>query len=433
MTDISITEGRNMVTDTLSKGMRMPRWVPLVGAIVTSTTCGLLLYAWSVLIKPLQVSFGWTQAEIAMAYSLCCLVFGLVSYPAGKMSDRYGARAVVSLGGLVLSAGFVMAGFTETKAWLYVSYGVVAGLGGGMIYLPPITIAPKWWPDRRGLATGCAVVGLGLGSFIMGPVATAIIESNGWRFVFWYVGIAMGVMVILASYSLVNPPPEWMPNGLPLQDLKKQHNGTEDFTFREAIRTSTFWLLYLGYFCGSFAGLLVIGHIASHGREAGLTAMQAGWAVSALAACNAATRIITGLFIDKAGTKAVFLGHFSLQAVALGLLFPLGSNYWGLWLVAGLIGWNYGSLFTLFPATCATFFGSKAQGANYGLLFTAWGLAGFAGPFLGGLLKDHTGTYLVPFLVGAAVLIIPIIITIIIQPPRKHEATGPVPAGSAPD
>lgn len=413
-----------MIALTISKGIGMPRWIPLVGAIVTSTTCGLLLYAWSVLIKPLQMSFGWTQAEIAMAYSLCCLVFGLVSYPAGKLSDVYGARIVVFLGGLVLSTGFIMAGFTETKAWLYISYGVIAGLGGGMIYVPPITIAPRWWPDRRGLATGCAVVGLGLGSFVMGPLATAIIENSSWRFVFWYVGIAMGFMVILASFVLVNPPLEWTPKGLQPQDLKKEENEDQDFTFREAIKTPSFWLLYLSYFCGSFAGLLVIGHIAGHGRDAGLTAMQAGWAVSALAACNAATRIITGLFIDKAGTKAVFLAHFSLQAVAMAILFPMGSIYWGLWLVAGLIGWNYGALFTLFPATCATFFGPRAQGANYGLLFTAWGLAGFAGPFLGGLLKDSTGTYLVPFLVGAAVVTVPTIITLLIEPPRKKSATG---------
>ncbi|OGP63116.1 MAG: MFS transporter [Deltaproteobacteria bacterium RBG_13_47_9] len=402
----------------------MPRWLPLLGAIVTSTACGLLLYAWSVLIKPLQMSFGWSQAEIAMAYSLCCLVFGLVSYPAGKLSDLYGARIVVFLGGLVLSVGFIMAGFTETKAWLYISYGVIAGLGGGMIYVPPITIAPRWWPDRRGLATGCAVVGLGLGSFVMGPLATAIIESSSWRFVFWYVGIAMGLMAILASYTLVNPPPEWVPNGLQSQDIKKQQNEGEDYTFRETVRTSSFWLLYLSYFCGSFAGLLVIGHIAGYGRDAGLTAMQAGWAVSALAACNSATRIITGLLIDKAGTKAIFLAHFSLQAVAIGLLFPLGSIYWGLWLIAALIGWNYGALFTLFPATCASYFGPKAQGANYGLLFTAWGLAGFAGPLIGGALKDITGTYLVPFIVGAAVVTIPIIIILLIQPPRRNRTSG---------
>lgn len=160
----------------------MPRWLPLLGGMVSSTTCGLLLYAWSVFIKPLNQTFGWNRAEIALAYGICVLVFALVSYPAGRLSDRYGARLIVFTGGIVLGIGFFLAGFTDSKGWLYLSYGVIAGIGGGMIYLPPIATAPKWWPDRRAFATGCAVVGLGLGSFVMGPLATAIIESSvPWR------------------------------------------------------------------------------------------------------------------------------------------------------------------------------------------------------------------------------------------------------------
>ncbi len=313
--------------------VRMPRWLPLLGGILTSTTCGLLLYAYSVFIKPLQDTFGWSRAEISLAYSLCILIFGSISYLAGRISDRYGARAVVFAGGVIVAGGFFMAGFTQSKVWLYFSYGVIAGVGGGMIYLPPIATAPKWWPDRSALATGCTVVGLGLGSFIMGPLATYIMETMGWRYVFWYVGIAMGVMAILASFTLVSPPKGWKPPGWTPPIAQEGSMATRSYTFSETIRTAQFWLLYLSYFCASFAGLVVIGHVAGHGRDAGLTAMQAGWAVSMLAACNAVTRIVTGLFVDRVGTRALFLIYLALQIVALLLLYPAGSR-----LLAALAG-----------------------------------------------------------------------------------------------
>jgi OFA family oxalate/formate antiporter-like MFS transporter len=404
----------------------MPRWLPLLGGIVSSTTCGLLLYAWSVFIKPLSLAFGWNRAEISLAYSICILTFALISYPAGRMSDKYGARFIVFTGGVILGVGFFLAGFTDSKTWLYMTYGVVAGIGGGMIYLPPIATTPKWWPDRRAFATGCAVVGLGLGSFIMGPLATMIIEGIGWRYVFWYAGIAMGAMAILSSLTLVNPPPNWKPKGWNPDSLKKGVNRLQEFTFAETIRTAQFWLLYISYFFASFAGLVVIGHIAGHGLDSGLTAMQASWAVSMLAICNAVTRIVTGLLVDKLGTRALFLIYFGLQILALLLLYPAGSIYWQLWIMAAIIGWNYGGMFTLFPATCLAFYGAKSQGTNYGLLFTAFGLAGFAGPYAGGILQDLTGSYWVPFALSAGMVGVSVLVSIILRSPilRRSSMAG---------
>ena len=167
----------------MTKDTAMPRWIPLVGGVLGSTTCGALLYAWSVFIKPLNAEFGWNRADIALAFAIACLIFGLMTYPAGRLSDKYSPRIVVLIGGIILCIGFVLSGFIHTKLQLYITYGVIAGFGGGLVYLPPIATAPKWWPDRRALATGFAVVGLGLGSFIMAPLATYIIKNFGWRYV----------------------------------------------------------------------------------------------------------------------------------------------------------------------------------------------------------------------------------------------------------
>ncbi len=401
----------------------MPRWIPLLGGILGSTMCGLLLYAWSVFIKPLTTEFGWSRAEIAMAFSICALVFGLTTFVAGKMSDKYGPRIVVIVGSAILAIGFVLSGFIQTKWQLYLTYGLISGFGGGLVYLPPIATAPKWWPDRKALATGFAVVGLGLGSFIMAPLATYIITAPnlGWRYVFIYVGIAMGIMGLIAAICLDVPPAGWKPaswNPKPATGNTAATPG-RDYLFGEAIRTKQFWLLYVSYFCGCFAGLMVIGHIAGHGRDAGLLPMQAAAAVSTLAIFNAAVRILIGLVADRVGTKLSFLIIFILQVFAMVCLYPAGSTAMFLGVIAGLIGWNYGAMFTLFPATCLQYFGPTAQGSNYGLLFTAFGLAGFAGPLVGGILKDATGTYYAPFIVGAIVVGVSAIVTLMLKPPEN--------------
>ncbi len=401
----------------------MPRGIPLIGGILGSTMCGLLLYAWSVFIKPLSAEFGWTRAEIAMAFAVCALTFGLTTFIAGKLSDKYGPRGVVLVGSIILSIGFVLSGFIQTKGQLYITYGLISGFGGGLVYLPPIATAPKWWPDRRALATGFAVVGLGLGSFIMAPLATAIITNPnlGWRYVFIYVGIAMGIMGIISAFCLDVPPAGWKPAGYnpPAPSTSNPGQRLRDYTFNETIRSPQFWFLYIAYFCGCFAGLMVIGHIAGHGRDAGLLPMQAAAAVSTLAIFNAATRILIGAIADKIGTKGSFVGIFILQVAAMTLLYPAGSSAVLLAAVAALIGWNYGAMFTLFPATCLQYYGPTSQGSNYGLLFTSFGLAGFLGPWIGGLLKDTTGTYYAPFLVGAAMVTISVAITAFIKQPER--------------
>jgi len=426
----------------------IPRWIPLLGGVLGSTTCGLLLYAFSVFIKPLRTQFGWTTAEVSLAYAIVCLVFGLMTFPAGRLNDRYGPRIVVLIGGIILAIGFILTSTIKTKYQLYLYYGLIAGFGGGLVYLPPVATAPKWWPDRRALATGLAVVGLGLGSFIMGPLATAMINYFGGALpVFRYVGIAMGIMAVIAALCLANPPAGWKPAGWtpPVPKEGGAPKAYRDYTFNEAVKTIQFWLLYLAYFGGSFAGLMVIGHIAFHGQlemtkvlaamkgvlpsdipanapELKTIAMQASYAVSSLAAFNALARVLIGAIADKVGTRICFLVTFLLQVLALLALFPAGKSYILLCLVAIVIGWNYGSMFTLFPATCLQYFGPTAQGSTYGLLFTSWGLAGFAGPYVAGILLDATKTYLAPFLVAAVVEAIGLIILAVVKPPAKISA-----------
>lgn len=446
-----------------------PRWVPLLGGLVGSTTCGLLLYAFSVFIRPLMAQFGWTVAQVSMAYALVCLFFGLVGILAGRLNDRFGPRAVVLIGGLIMAFGFFMvstitppdkaallAGDPAAKAisdkaltLFYVYYGVIAGIGGGLVYVPPIATAPKWWPDRRGLATGFSVVGLGLGSFVMAPLATRMIAAfDGSALpVFQYVGIAMAVMVVITTLCLQSPPPGyrpagWTPPAPPVTAAVR--TDYRDYTHRETMRSPQFWLLWTAYFCGSFAGLMAIGLIAKHGIDAmsmayraqqGLDAaaalpedvskriaMLAAWAPSTLAIFNAAVRVMIGPLADKIGSKKIFVVLFILQCIAMMLLFPAGKSYVLLAACAGLIGWNYGAMFTLFPSTLLYYYGPTHQGSNYGVLFSAFGVAGFFGPYLGGKLQVMTGSFFVPFVVASVIVGIAAVILMMLKAPEKKHA-----------
>jgi OFA family oxalate/formate antiporter-like MFS transporter len=425
----------------------LPRWIPLLGGLLGSTTCGLLLYAFSVFIKPLRAEFGWTAAEVSLAYAIAVLIFGLMTFPAGKLSDKFGPRPVVVIGGAIVGIGFFLTSTIETKFQLYLYYGLIAGFGGGLVYLPPISTAPKWWPDRRALATGIAVVGLGLGSFIMGPLATGMINYFGGALpVFKYVGIAMFFMAIIAGLCLQNPPPGYKPAGWnPPAPKAGAPQAGRDYTFGETIRTVQFWMLYLAYFCGSFAGLMVIGVMAAHGinemnKEAATLAgvavealpkevtatiaMQAALATSTLNAANALVRILIGAIADKTGTRICFLVTFVLQVAAMLLLFPVGKTLFLLCVVAIIIGWNYGAMFTLFPATCLQYFGPTAQGSNYGLLFTSWGIAGFVANLLAGRMFDIFGTYMMSFTIGAVLVAVGVIVLAITKQPQRLSVDG---------
>jgi OFA family oxalate/formate antiporter-like MFS transporter len=232
-------------------------------------------------------------------------------------------------------------------------------------------------------------------------------------------------MALVAGAFLKVPPAGYKPPGwsppAPAAGAAAP-KATRDFTHEETTKDAKFWLLYLAYFCGAFAGLMVIGHLAGFGRDQGLTAMAAAGAVSSLAFSNAATRILSGWFVDMIGIRVYFAVLFALQAGAMFAIFQLGGSVYGLAAIAMLIGWNYGGMFTLFPATCLQFYGPTAQGSNYGLLFTAWGLAGFAGPWVGGYLKDVTGTYYAPFLIAAALCALGAIILFTTKAPEKKSA-----------
>ncbi len=383
-------------------GLVLPHLV-LLGGLLSSTANGALLYAWSVFVKPLQAEFGWSRADLAFAFSLGVFVLSFASLISGRLMGRLSPRLLVALGALLMGAGFAAAGFTSSRGWLYLFYSGVACFGGGLMYIPPIALAPRWWPHRRVMATGVVVMGLGLGSFLMAPLATWMIEnpSLGWRYVFWVVGSLMGLFGLISSALMVSPPVGYVPSGVKLPPV----DPSRGLSHGETVRRPLFWALYLAFFCGAFGGLMCLSFIAAVGREAGLPPMVAAMAVSVYGVSNALSRPLVGMLADRIGLKRAFLSTFGPQVLCMASFPHLASSAPLFLLISLLLGWNFGSMFSLFPGSTAYFFGLRAQAANYGLLFTAFGVAGLFGPYFGGRTADLMGSYSYSFY-GASLVVL---------------------------
>ena len=190
----------------------MNRWRVVVGGVSMNLALG-SLYAWSVFVLPLEKEFGWTRAQTSWVFTIAVLMFAATFILAGRIQDARGPRLCALLGAVLVSAGFFLASFTTSLVFLYVIFGVVVGAGNGFGYSTPMPVASKWFPDKRGLVVGLMVGGYGASSAILGPVATNLISSLGWRPTFRLLGVLFFVMGMIGAWLLKNPPAGYRPAG----------------------------------------------------------------------------------------------------------------------------------------------------------------------------------------------------------------------------
>src|SRR5246127_2329889 len=188
------------------------RWVIAIAGVFLQIALG-AVYAWSVFRAPLAKQFGWSISEITLTFTISIFVLGFASFFGGLWLNRKGPRVVALTGGALYGVGVFLASFSHSLSWLYVSYGVIGGIGLGLGYIVPVAVLVKWFPDRRGLITGIAVGGFGAGALITAPVATRLIQTVGVLPTFAYLGIAYFIVAIIAGLFMQNPPEGWQPTG----------------------------------------------------------------------------------------------------------------------------------------------------------------------------------------------------------------------------
>ena len=389
------------------------------GWLVTMAGLGLnlalgILYAWSMFSKQLTEpvaagGFGWSRTAATLPYTIAIACFALIMVPAGRLQDRLGPRAVATAGAVLCGLGLVVSSLGQAeRAWpLIVGFGVLAGTGIGLGYAAATPAAVKWFgPEKKGLITGIVVAGFGLAPVYIAPLSKALLASQGIAGAFRTLGVVFLFVAGISAQFLVNPKPGQVRALAATRTPKKNApRPLADATWREMVRTPVFWALYVQLACGATAGLMVIGHIAKIVSSQSGGAIQAGFLfVAVMAVFNAGGRVAAGLASDIIGRAGTMVGVFLLQATVM-FFFDQFSTATGFLFGAALVGFNYGSCLSLFPATAADHWGTKNLGLNYGILFTAWGVGGVFGPNLAGLIADATGAYTAAYRVAGGMLV----------------------------
>ncbi|HUO26540.1 MAG TPA: OFA family MFS transporter [Candidatus Aquilonibacter sp.] len=401
------------------------RWWHVVGGVSMNLALG-SLYGWSVFVAPLEKEFHWKRADTSNVFIIAVVVFALSFIVAGRLQDKLGPLRISLVGAVLVSLGFFSCAYADSLTKFFIFFGVLGGLGNGFGYATPIPVMSKWFPDKRGLAVGLAVGGYGAGSAIFGPLAASyLIPTFGWRTTFQVLGLIFFAMTVFGALLLKNPPAGYRPAIWTTAPAAKATVSTYEFTASEVLRTPTFYLMWIAYALGCAAGLMVISQLVPFAKSIGIpstTLAAFGLVVGAVG--NASGRILSGWISDHLGRINVLRLMIGISMVAMPILYYVGSNVLALFVMLFVVYWCYGTQLSVNAATAADFWGTKNVGINYGMLFTAWGVAGLLGGRIGGLLYDKYHNYQMAFYTAAGLAAVALVCESFAKRPAVPAATA---------
>jgi MFS family permease len=443
---------------SLSKGPAAPnRWLIALAGTIVMIFLG-IVYSWSSFTTPLAASFNWSNQTTTWAFEIAIFFLGLGAVVGGRWQDRVGPRTVTIVGVVLWGLGTLLAGVGTTQfgaPWLYITYGIIGGFGNGMAYITPVAVVTKWFPDKRGLASGMVVMGFGLGAFFYGFILKAIggfvlasrhaaafadaktaalkagttfdpslfpvtsADTAAIMNVFIGTGIAIVIVGGICAYFLANPPAGYSVAGAVA--AAASHEGS--FTPSQVLRTPQFYGLWIMLFLNVTAGILIVSNAVPIIRElTGLAPAAVLGAYGLVAIFNGLGRFFWGAVSDRVGRNMTYTLIFGIQV----LVFFFLPQFHSLPVVLGafaIILACYGGGFGTMPSFNADYFGTKYLGINYGFILTAWGTAGVVGPFIAATVKDRTGSFSGALIPVAVMLLIAAFIPFFVKKPAQPAAS----------
>jgi MFS transporter, OFA family, oxalate/formate antiporter len=395
------------------------RWGIAVAGFLMQMALG-AVYAWSVFRVPLAKQFHWSIEEVTLTFTISISVLSVLSFFGGLWMNKKGPRVVALTGGFLYGLGVFMASFSDGKLWwLYLSYGVIGGIGAGFSYIVPIAVLVKWFPDRRGLITGIAVGGFGAGALVTAPVATRLIQSVGVLQTFAYLGIAYLVITIATGYFMQNPPDGWKPASWIPSATQTAQRAAMEYTLGGALKTWQWWALWALLFLNTSAGISIISQESPMFQEiAKVDAVAAAGMIGIASIGNAFGRIFWAWVSDALTRRWTFVTMFLLQ-VGLFWILPGISSEATVALLSFIILMCYGGGFGTMPAFAADYFGSKNVGPIYGLMLTAWGSASAFGPLLIAHMRQSGGSYAGGLHIIACIMAASAVLPMLVSPPKS--------------
>jgi OFA family oxalate/formate antiporter-like MFS transporter len=368
------------------------RWVIAVAAFFMQLALG-AVYGWSVFLKPVMSLFNVSKPEANLTFTITLVALGITAGFGGYLMSRFGPRIIATAGGVLYGVGVILATFSPNLFILYLTYGVIGGIGLGLGYIVPLAMLIKWFPDRRGFITGLSVAGFGLGAFVTGPIATELIKDVGVRQTFLILGIAYLIIVVGAAQFYRVAPEGYAPPGWTPTSQQKSNRATHDYTLGEALRSPKWYVLWLILALNVTAGAALISVASPLAQDfARVDESTAAFLVSAISIFNGAGRLFWGWISDTIGRPIAFVAMYVIQIFVFFLLAQAPG--FGLLLVLGaIVGLCYGGGFGTMPAFAADFFGPKNAGTIYGAMLTAWSAGAVVGPILISSLDYRTALF----------------------------------------
>jgi len=381
------------------------------------------VYAWSVFRIPLARQFNWTISQVTLTFTICVFVLGISAFIGGLWLNKKGPRIVALTGGFLYGLGVFLASFSANRLWwLYLSYGLIGGIGLGFGYIVPIAVLVKWFPDRRGLITGIAVAGFGAGALVTAPVATRLIQHVGVLQTFAYLGVAYLLVTMATGYFMQNPPDGWRPAGWVPSTTQVKQRAAVDYTLGGALTTWQWWALWALLFMNTSAGISLISQESPIFQElAKASAIVAGAMVGIASIGNAVGRIFWASISDAITRRWTFTAMYVTQVFLFWIL-PDTTSVAVLTSLSFIILMCYGGGFGTMPAFTADYFGSKNVGPIYGLMMTAWGCASAFGSLLFAHLRESSGSYRGGLHMIAVIMAVSALLPILVSPPKAQRS-----------
>ncbi len=413
-------------------------WVVTFAAVGIGMVLG-ILYVWSVVKGGIPASWGWTNAQKALPFSVMSVALAITMVPAGRLQDRIGPRKVVLLGGFLAGLGCIVCGFGQGSILIYViGFGILTGSGAGFGNSALTPAAIKWFPpERTGFITGIVVGGTGLAPVVLAPLSSwllgvfetttpAGVTEKGISQAMIILGLTTWAVIGVLSRFITNPPLDSVAMG---RHFASSRANPVTVSWHDMLRRPLFWALYFMYFCGAAAGLSLISVAQDLGKHA--LGEMAFVAVAVLAVGNTSGRILSGWASDRLGREMTLSAAFACQGLVVLALYWVSIHGGGEWAsilaIAFLLGANYGANLALFPAACKDRFGLSNFGLNYGCLFTAFGLAGLVMPGLNGFIKDRTGDFHLSYFLIIAMMAASAVLALVVREAgaqRRKSQTG---------
>lgn len=391
------------------------RWL-IAGPALLVQMCLGSVYAWSVFVKPLMASEGWSQIQVTLTFNMAMACLGIGTVIGGWWQDKVGPRIVTTFAGVIYGLGFLIASWSVDHHWLpgvYIGYGLFSGLGMGLGYICPVAMITKWFPDKRGLMTGVNVMGFGVAALIMGPIASKLIISSGVPTTLMSFGLVYGAIVIVCSQIFINPPQNWAPEGWVATSKVSKNASAVHYTPKEALSTGRFWMLWAMLSLNTSAGIMIVSQASPLAQQQlGVDAAVAATIVGIIGIFNGGGRIVWAWISDKIGRAQAYFLIFACQ-IPLFLYLPTVHDVVIFTIVVCAIELCYGGGFGVMPSFTADFFGSKYVGGIYGFILLGWGFAAIPSPLLMAYIHEKTGQYSTAIITLGVVLVFALIIPIL--------------------